>query len=75
MQNALENEKYVHVLPLIPDSVFEESEGSCVAVLTHDGSIEGVDLCVVGDQDLGVEATKFRNVQIVKFNMQTMEAF
>jgi len=41
----------MHMLPLIPDSVFEEEEGVCVAVLTHDGSIEGVDLYVVGEQE------------------------
>jgi len=41
----------MHMLPLIPDSVFEEEEGVCVAVLTHDGNIEGVDLHVIGEQE------------------------
>jgi len=51
LENASEGGKYMHMLPLIPDSVFEEEEGVCVAVLTHDGSIEGVDLYVVGEQE------------------------
>jgi hypothetical protein len=44
LEKACENSKYIHVLPLIPDGVFEEEEGVCVAVLSHDGRIEGLDL-------------------------------
>lgn len=64
------------MLPLIPDSVFEEEEGMCVAVLTHDGNIEGIDLQVTGESsDFQSEKQAFRGIQAVKFLMQPQELF
>lgn len=76
LEKANENGKYLHMLPLIPDSVFEEEEGMCVAVLTHDGNIEGIDLQVTGESsEFQSEKQAFRGIQAVKFLMQPQEPF
>jgi hypothetical protein len=63
------------MLPLIPDAAFEEEEGVCVAVLSHDGKIEGVDLQIVGAGDLHVEKRAFRGLQVAQFTMQPQIPF
>ena len=63
------------MLPLIPDGVFEEEEGVCVAVLSHDGRIEGLDLQVVGSGNFQVEKRSLRGLQVARFTMQPQEPF
>jgi len=47
-----------------------------VAVLTHDGSIAGIELGVVGEsEDISPEGEKYKNMQFMRFSMHPQQAF